>query len=648
MRKYVIGIAILSFLFIYFAQANASLDSREDVRAIRHRPLFRRFVFQSNNNNSSNETEADYFHGIHGSIALILWIIYTPIFIVILILFLIRREKSPIKQRQPFLLATTAIGGYLIMTSYCFETFVGPQNYPCILSLWLIWFAFPLYFIPYPLRAFRLIFIFKLNWIKNNTALLEKITKEIESESFSSSQIKIKVNHHGSHQETESDQKKISRIAATTNDDDDDDDKDSSKGDNGSGTERESVMKKDLSKDPTITPRNDKRKGNELRDSIESNKNDNKDDTSFLGGQISVDSVPIPESAHGLSLFFIRYRKYFLNCGYLMYVVLFITILIGLVRQFIIPENLPPNTGCQNSVLFFVTSLVFFLIFVAALLFEMYFLRNIRDEFNISNELRIVCITWIILLLPFLVINLYYAERNQISEWTVYFLIGWTLISFAASNFWPLYRSFYATPEVEWPGVEVVASLENLLRHRRSILYFKEFLVSEFSVENLTFYLDILDYKKITVFGEAVNRALEIYDKYFSEKSVFQLNVDSGIYRRINDYIDAIRSEVAFKKEDNTSNRSSSSTKQKQRQLHISISSRKAIVSLPLSSSFYLDLSTLEGILRIFDEAQKEIFELMKFSSFPRFKKNVLCRRLVMKLKHEEETRRTVSNLNLL
>ena len=112
-------------------------------------------TYNNVNNSSSSGSSSDgtYFEGAIGTVAIVFWIVYTPAFLVILIMFLLRRERSPIKQREPYLLATSAVGGYLMMTSYCFETFAGPQNYPCILSLWLIWFAFPLYFLPNRLRC---------------------------------------------------------------------------------------------------------------------------------------------------------------------------------------------------------------------------------------------------------------------------------------------------------------------------------------------------------------------------------------------------------------------------------------------------------------------------------------------------------------
>lgn len=65
---------------------------------------------------------------VHGSVALVIWIVWTPFFLVTFLLSILRRERYPLKQREPFLLATSALGGYIILTSFAWEEFIGNKT----------------------------------------------------------------------------------------------------------------------------------------------------------------------------------------------------------------------------------------------------------------------------------------------------------------------------------------------------------------------------------------------------------------------------------------------------------------------------------------------------------------------------------------
>jgi len=430
-------------------------------------------------------------------IAFLIWICWTPIFFVGIVLFTFRRDRYPIKQRQPFLLTISAIGGYWIMTSYCWEIFVLSENFPCVLSHWLVWIAYPCYFLPYPLRAFRLIFIFKLNWFQYKQGLLEEKSNDAQ---------------------------------------------------------------------PTTTTRE--------------------------------------------ASFFSRFRWYMLHMEWVLGIVIAFTFIVGIIRQFAIKENLPPNTGCQNSVLFFISSLVFFLIFEIALITAIWFLRGVRDEFNISNELKTVGLTWTIALITYLIINLVATIQSEgFVWWSVYFVLLWTIVSHITSIGWPVYRTFYETPTVEWLDVEAVSTCEKLLQNDLCLRYFKEFLVVDFSVENLIFWLDVRAFKKIENNQTMLERAIEIYDKFFLKDSPFQLNLDDVVVAPIK-----------------------KTMKEAKEQMEASSISPDTLALIPT----------------IFDEAQLFAFDLMATTSFFRFKKHQLCKELVSKLQVEEERKKTIDKLNLL
>lgn len=122
------------------------------------------------------------FSDPNAAISMVVWIIYTPLWILSVILSILRRKKYPLKQREPWLLIMSSVGGYFILTSYTWQTFV--TEYPCPLSDWLIWGIIPLHFVPYPFRAARLLFIFNISFERSETGLLDEKTKLTKGPSF--------------------------------------------------------------------------------------------------------------------------------------------------------------------------------------------------------------------------------------------------------------------------------------------------------------------------------------------------------------------------------------------------------------------------------------------------------------------------------
>ena len=65
---------------------------------------------------------------ISGILAIVYWIIFTPFFFITLFLTIKRRDRYPLKQREPWLLSTSAVGGYIMLTSFSWEAFVGTEK----------------------------------------------------------------------------------------------------------------------------------------------------------------------------------------------------------------------------------------------------------------------------------------------------------------------------------------------------------------------------------------------------------------------------------------------------------------------------------------------------------------------------------------
>ncbi|XP_061585593.1 regulator of G-protein signaling 3-like [Cololabis saira] len=72
-------------------------------------------------------------------------------------------------------------------------------------------------------------------------------------------------------------------------------------------------------------------------------------------------------------------------------------------------------------------------------------------------------------------------------------------------------------------------SLEALLTNQYGLAVFRHFLRSEFSEENLDFWLAAERFKKTPPYNKMVLRAMKIYDEFISTKAARQVNVDSSV-----------------------------------------------------------------------------------------------------------------------
>lgn len=72
-------------------------------------------------------------------------------------------------------------------------------------------------------------------------------------------------------------------------------------------------------------------------------------------------------------------------------------------------------------------------------------------------------------------------------------------------------------------------SLEALLTNQYGLAVFRHFLRSEFSEENLDFWLTVERFKKIRPLSKMAARAVKIYDEFISTDAARQVNVDSSV-----------------------------------------------------------------------------------------------------------------------
>lgn len=70
-------------------------------------------------------------------------------------------------------------------------------------------------------------------------------------------------------------------------------------------------------------------------------------------------------------------------------------------------------------------------------------------------------------------------------------------------------------------------SLENLIHHDRGLAAFRAFLKSEYSEENIEFWVSCEDYKKTKSPAKLSTKARKIYDEFISVQATKEVNLDS-------------------------------------------------------------------------------------------------------------------------
>ncbi|KAJ6248266.1 regulator of g protein signaling [Anaeramoeba flamelloides] len=139
---------------------------------------------------------------------------------------------------------------------------------------------------------------------------------------------------------------------------------------------------------------------------------------------------------------------------------------------------------------------------------------------------------------------------------------------------------------------ELVPSFAKLLTLTNGTNYFSHFLKSEYSNENLEFYLDVCKFKKLqhdTNEQEITEQTKRIIDTYIRSGAGLEINIDYFLRKQI-----------------------------------LAMSTKK-----PLS-------------LTIFDSAQQKIFNLMESDSFQRFFTHPIAKKLYLELKKNKKTKKNI------
>ncbi|XP_076828693.1 regulator of G-protein signaling 5b [Brachyhypopomus gauderio] len=75
-------------------------------------------------------------------------------------------------------------------------------------------------------------------------------------------------------------------------------------------------------------------------------------------------------------------------------------------------------------------------------------------------------------------------------------------------------------------ALEWTSSLQTLLLHKDGLRAFRAFLVSEYSEENVAFYLACEDYKKTKTSSKLCSKARKIYEEFIGNDAPREVNLD--------------------------------------------------------------------------------------------------------------------------
>jgi len=174
-----------------------------------------------------------------------------------------------------------------------------------------------------------------------------------------------------------------------------------------------------------------------------------------------------------------------------------------------------------------------------------------------------------------------------------YLMAAFTAGTYFPSVCLPLYRSYIEKNELTFLSLDTLSSLQKVLADKTTCDYFKQFLIQEFSVENLQFYTSAVAYRRIESLEERKKAAKKIFEDFIEDNALLQVNINSDVKLKIQKEIDN-----------------------------------------PSQDTFRL--------------AENSIYTLMVADSYPRFLKSQVCGKLVQKIQDEEKQRDVLRKTNFI
>ncbi|KAF2076382.1 hypothetical protein CYY_002339 [Polysphondylium violaceum] len=82
-----------------------------------------------------------------------------------------------------------------------------------------------------------------------------------------------------------------------------------------------------------------------------------------------------------------------------------------------------------------------------------------------------------------------------------------------------------------------MVGLDQIVQDRNLALMFRKFLYERFNNENFSFWLEAENYKYLSTPTQRCSRSKEMYEKYFSSNSKYELNIDHFAKKDLEDKI---------------------------------------------------------------------------------------------------------------
>jgi hypothetical protein len=281
---------------------------------------------------------------------------------------------------------------------------------------------------------------------------------------------------------------------------------------------------------------------------------------------------------------------------------------------------------------------VYVAMYVAVFIWFGWSLRQVVDGFKIKAELKFTSLVGVAAVIPWFVFNNLLKDTNtKVFPFSTLFLIMAAVGAYCASTLWPLYRSIFQTSVLEDLEVPAnISTLRGLLSTPQGFESFKRFLTKEFSVENILFYQEVAEFRKLKkdlaedpdADLKLLGKAQGVYAKYIIIDAPFQVNLPDVIVRRL---------EIALK------NEFAQAGKKKEQKEAAAVT----ITAEPGSDAEAMAKEQAE-CPTIFDAAQTNIFNLMNTDSFPRYSRTEEYKQFVKELSAKSKTKEALKEMGII
>lgn len=300
--------------------------------------------------------------------------------------------------------------------------------------------------------------------------------------------------------------------------------------------------------------------------------------------------------------------------------------------------QLDPNCFCEKKGTDYVLA-AYILVYIIVFVYFSFSLRTVVENFRIKAEFKataIIGISAAILWIIFNQVGSLKDDNSRVFPFSTLFLALGILAAFSASTLFPLLKSYSSqTVKVVADVPDDISSLSALLSTEMGIQSFTAFLKTEFSVENVLFYKEVQQYRDFlpTLLKEgpegyfrSAEMATSIYRNYVISDSPNQVNLPHRIFSEIDLTLKQIYNIVGDDEKKDI--KKTEKTQKKSVTLAASVDSNK--------------------LLHLYDDACRNIYNLMDVDSFPRYKNSPMYTSLVTEWNQEKRKKEVLKEMEII